>query len=75
MCIHLRTRHYSIRTEEAYISIGRSALSFFTAIATREIWGLPRSRLFEPFGRWAPFFCLYTKPSQGCNAVFVQAGV
>lgn len=45
MRIHLRTRHYSIRTEEAYIDWARRFI-LFHGNATRVIWVLSKLRRF-----------------------------
>ena len=73
MRIHLRTQHYSIRTEQAYVDWARRFILFHKKWHPQEMGCLRGRGFLELSGRGAAGISLHAKPSQGGTFVSVQA--
>lgn len=72
---HLRTRHYSLRTEQAYIDGARRFLHPVARQAPPAGYGCSRGRSIpEPLGCGKAGFRIHAEPSQGGDSVFLPAG-
>ena len=63
--IHLRTRNYSIRTEQAYVDWMRRFIMFHGKRHPQERGAVEVEAFFEPFGRDSAGVGIYAEPGKG----------
>lgn len=69
---HLRTRHYSLRTEQAYIDWARRFIRVSRQAPPAGYGGSRGRGIPEPFGCGKTGFGVHAEPGQGGDSVFID---